>query len=134
MLFFYCRVSLEADARGELHSVVIRYAVYNLVFLERTGLLWIKRSVIELDDRNGSRAIRARHASVSKERNIAVARERAALPLAPLLIQQIAKVEDVELYRNPLSRRHQRNVLAYRQIEGVRPWQAARVACHDFAP
>src|SRR5215208_70672 len=48
----YCRESLEADSRGELHSPVVRYEVTDLIWLDRPGLVGIEWPVIELHNRH----------------------------------------------------------------------------------
>ena len=59
---------LEADARGELHSPVVRDEVAELVRLKLTILVGIDRSIVERHRRNARRNVKG---GVCKERNVA---------------------------------------------------------------
>src|SRR5215208_3112232 len=100
--FLYHCALLEADACGELHSPVVRNEVSNLILVHLAGRLIDDCPVVERHDWNRRSRIGCRHSGVRDQRNIAVSRVRADLLLAPLLVQKVAEVEEVELDRNSL--------------------------------
>ena len=77
-------------------------------------------------------AARAGPADVRDERHVAVGGERGERQLAPVLVEQVAEVEDVELQGDTLGA-HRGELLAEREVHEVRERVAAGVAIHDLA-